>query len=67
MLGAQWTPRQISEDMTIPQIVALWMKDEAEGWRTVSSAEAMAILRRNAEKARKERVDAEAGRVVCRD
>lgn len=43
-----WTLREITEDLTIPQMTALWFKDEAEGWQTISGPEAIDILRRKA-------------------
>lgn len=49
MENLHWTPRQISEDITIPQMVGLWLKDEAEGWSTVGLGEALAWARKKEE------------------
>lgn len=43
--GWNWTPRQVATEITIPQLVSIWLRNEAEGSFTVSPDEGRELLR----------------------
>lgn len=43
-----WTPRQVCQEITIPQLTAIFLKDAAEGKRPVSLEEGIELLRQRA-------------------
>lgn len=46
MEARNWTPKQISEEISIPQLVGLFFADEADGWATVGREGALAWARK---------------------